>query len=50
MPRPSPLTVHALIDAAAYAPTVDARALPRERVRCVPSMFNSLGVKVPYPT
>jgi hypothetical protein len=22
-------------------------ALPRERVRCVPSMFNRLGVKVP---
>ena len=25
-------------------------ALPRERVRCVPSMFDSLGVEVPYPT
>jgi len=26
------------------------RNLPRERFSCVPSMFNSLGVKVPYPT
>ena len=25
-------------------------ALPRERVRCVPSMFDSLGVKVPCST
>ena len=24
--------------------------LPRERLRCVPGMFGSLGVKVLYPT
>jgi hypothetical protein len=23
---------------------------PRKRVRCVPSMFDSLGVQVPQPT
>ena len=31
------------------APTV-TRALPRERVRCVPGMLNSSEVKVLYPT
>jgi hypothetical protein len=26
------------------------RRLPRERFRCVPSMFDSSGVKIPCPT
>ena len=28
----------------------ELRSLPRERVRCVPGMLNSLEVKVLYPT
>ena len=34
-------------DAKAHASHLNRSALPRERVRCVPSMFNRLGVKVP---
>ena len=35
---------------AASGPGQGSSKLPRERVRCVPSMFESLGVKVPCPT
>ena len=35
---------------AASGPDQGGSKLPRERVRCVPSMFDSLGVKVSCPT
>ena len=38
-----------LLTSAQNAPSV-TRALPRERVRCVPGMLNSSEVKVLYPT
>jgi hypothetical protein len=45
--RPSPLIAHSLTDARGSASALKHAPLPRERVRCVPSMFNRLGVKVP---
>jgi hypothetical protein len=37
--------------ASRYSPELSSRhKLPRQRFRRVPSMFDSLGVEVPYPT
>ena len=38
------------VDEESLAEDGSDRILPRERLTCVPSMFDSLGVQVPYTT